>query len=252
MIASLYSLVSSVGLVYGASSGPLPPPPPIPSFSSVAPHEAKCRYGYLWHYVPDGKGGMTKVVTPYEPREGDIVFFDDMSKWWTFLYAIASTAPPFHAGIVVKEPDGTPAILEAGPDDTLYVYVLEAGHRLHTFEGVLQVRRCTVPLTPEQSAALTKFAMAQEGKRYALWRLLLQGTPVKSRGPLREKLFAKTYYERERWLCAEIVVSAAELVGLLDEKVIKGTNTYPLDIVDDHMYKLKPTYDDAGYWSPLP
>ena len=151
-----------------------------------------------------------------------------------------------------KSLDGTCAILESGPDDTLYVYVLDVGPRLHTFEGVIQVRRCKVALTAEQSATLTRFALAQEGKRYAMWRLLLQGTPIKTRGgPLRLKL-AKTHFDRQRWLCTEIVVAAAELVGLMDPHVIKATNTYPLDILDDHMYTLLPVYEEAAYWSPHP
>jgi hypothetical protein len=48
------------------------------------------------------------------------------------------------------------------------------------------------------------------------------------------------------------VVAAAELVGLMDPAVIKATNTYPLDIVDDHMYTLLPVYEEAAYWSPHP
>jgi hypothetical protein len=228
-----------------------PPPPPFPAAPAL-PVPPEAPYGYLWFYGPDGQGGTAKRVEPYCPHEGDIVFFDDMSKFWEFLYWIGHTAPPFHTGIVVKRPDGTPAILESGPDDTLYIYIFEASHRLRSFKGVLQVRRCTRALTPEQSAALWEFAKAQEGKGYAVWRLLLQGTPVKTRGgPLRLSL-AKTHFDRQRWLCTEIVVAAAELVGLMDPNVVKATNTYPLDIVDDHMYQLSPTYEEAAYWAPHP
>src|SRR5262249_30916708 len=160
--------------------------------------------GYLWTYRPDGHGGTAKEVLPYCPREGDIVFFDDQSKFWEFLYRIGHTAPPFHTGIVFKKPDGTYALLESGPDDTLYLCLSAVGRRLHTFEVVFRARRCKVALPPGQSATLTRFALAQEGKRYALWRLLLQGTPVKTRGgPLRLKL-AKTHFDRRRWLCTEI------------------------------------------------
>jgi hypothetical protein len=220
--------------------------------SLVFASEPNAPYGYLWWYHPDGKGGTAKVVQPYEPHEGDLVFFDDQSKFWEFLYWIGHTAPPFHVGIVIKMPDGSLAILESGPDDTLHVYILEAARRLHTFEGVIQVRRNKVPLTEEQSCTLTRFALAQEGKRYAVWRLLLQGTPIKTRGGPWRRSLAKTYFDRRRWLCCEIVVSAAELVGLMDPNVIKGTNTYPLDILDDHMYKLSPTFDEAAYWCAHP
>jgi hypothetical protein len=209
-------------------------------------------YGYLWIYEPDAHGGATKKVVPYQPHQGDILFFDDMSKWWEFLYWIGHTAPPFHSGIMMKKPDGTYALLESGPDDTVKVFILEAKERLHSFKGILQVRRCKVPLTPEQSKKLTEFSMAQEGKHYATWRLLLQGTPIKTRGgPLRCAL-AKTYFERDRWLCTEIVVAAAELIGLMDPTIVKGTNSYPLDILDDHMYNLAPVWEEAAYWCAQP
>ena len=82
-------------------------------------------------------------------------------------------SPPFHVGIVVKRRDGSLAVLESGPDDTLHVYILEAWRRLHTFKGILQVRCCKKELSPEESAKLTHFAVEQEGKRYAMWRTVV-------------------------------------------------------------------------------
>lgn len=209
-------------------------------------------YGYLWTYRTGPDGCTTREVIPYEPREGDLLFFDDMSVLWTKLYAIARTAPPFHAGIVVKKPDGRLAALEAGPDDTLHVYVLDLRPRLLTFKGVLQVRRARRCLTAEESARLTAFAQAQDGKRYAVWRLLLQGTPFKTRGgPLRDSL-AHTLFDRRRWLCAEIAVTASALVGLTDPQQVRGSCTYPLDIIDDHKHDLSATYEPYAYWAPHP
>lgn len=227
---------------------------PTPGLKTVvAPTQGPCPYGYLWTYKPDGNGGTVREVIPYEPREGDWIFFDDLSEWWTFLYKIASTAPPFHAGIVIKKPDGKLAVLESGPDDTLHVFVLDIIPRLHEFKGILQVRRCKHTLTPEQSARLTNFAMAQEGKRYAMWRLLLQGTPFKTKGgPLREKC-AHTLYDRKRWLCAEIVVTASALIGLTDGQKICGSNTYPLDIIENNKHpELCDVFHDYGYWARHP
>jgi len=54
--------------------------------------------GYLWDQKSDGKGGVTRTAIPYVPREGDVLLFDDMSEWWTFLYKIAETAPPLSCG----------------------------------------------------------------------------------------------------------------------------------------------------------
>jgi hypothetical protein len=247
MFPAVHSLVAASGLLFGGAM-----PSKLPAAGTPPPLPAEAPVGYLWFYRADDNWPARKEVVPYQPREGDLIFFDDQSKFWTFLYAIARTAPPFHVGIVVKRPDGQLAVLEAGPDDTLHVYVLDLVPRLQTFLGVLQVRRCKVVLSPEQSARLTAFAVTQEGKHYAVWRLLLQGTPCKTRGGLWRHKLAKTRFERNRWLCAEIAVTAAELVGLMDPNVIKGTNTYPLDIIDDHMYALLPVYEEYAYWAPLP
>lgn len=229
------------------------PPAPAPAPKPPAACPPRHPYGYLWIYRCNERGETVKEVIPYEPREGDWLFFDDMSKWWTFLYKIASTAPPFHAGIVVRKPDGQLAALESGPDDTLHVYVLELIERLHTFKGVLQVRRVKRCLTPEQSRCLTNFAMAQEGKRYAMWRLLLQGTPCKTKGGPFRNWCAHTLYDRRRWLCAEIVVTASALIGLTDGDKIRGSNTYPLDIIDNSKHpELADVYEDAAYWCPHP
>lgn len=208
--------------------------------------------GYLKSPSVEGAGDEAPAIRPYVPHEGDLIFFDDQSVLWERLYKLGGTKPPFHVGIVVKKPDGSMAVLESGPDDTLHVYILEAERRLHTFKGVLQVREAKRALTPEQSASLTKFAVEQEGKRYAMWRLLLQGTPFKSRGRFRTKLFGATYECRSRWLCAEIVCSAENLIGFFDGKLIKGTDTYPLDIVDDHLYDLAPYFHEAATWSATP
>ena len=214
---------------------------------------ARHRYGYLWTYKLNDSGQTAREVVPYEPKEGDWLFFDDLSLWWKFLYKIARTGPPYHSGIVVKKPDGQLAVLEAGPDDTLHVFVLDLIPRLHTFKGILQVRRVKRCLTPEESARLTAFAEAQKGKKYAKWRLILQGSPIKTRGgPLRESL-AHTLYDRKRWLCAEIVVTASALVGLTDGDWIHGSNTYPLDILDNKKYpELAEVFEDAAYWAPHP
>jgi hypothetical protein len=212
--------------------------------------------GYLYQTV-QGPTGPTSNAVPYVPREGDLIFFDDRKPFWDFLYSIAETAAPFHVGIVVKRPDGNLAVLEAGPDDTLHVFVLDITPRMNEFlkdfpKGNLQVRQCKACLTPEQSKALTDFAVRNDGKRYAWLRLLLQGTHFRRRGTWREEAWATTRLSREAWLCCEIVVSAAHLVGLIDGKVVKGETTYPLDIVNDNRFDLSPNFGPAYYWAPVP
>ena len=62
----------------------------------------------------------------------------------------------------LAQPDGSLGILEAGPNDTLYVRVLDMLPHLKEYEdkGPLWIRRRRVPLTAEQSAQLTDFVIA--------------------------------------------------------------------------------------------
>lgn len=206
-------------------------------------------FGYLWDQTSNSEGKVEKTSRTFAPKEGDILLFDDMSPFWAKLYSIAGTGPPFHAGIVFKKTDGSLAVLESGPDDTLHVYLLDLEPRLYNFKGSIQVREAKRALTKEESEILTNFAYAQNGKRYAMWRLLLQGTYFRHRGGLKEKHLAATYDERTRWLCAEIVVSAGALVNLIDRDKVKATVTYPLDMVDDVRIDLSATYGPTVYWS---
>src|SRR5438270_13987079 len=73
------------------------------------------------------------AATAYVPREGDLVFFDDDSPIWQTLFAIAGTGPPLHMGIVVKLPGNRWSVLEAGPDDGIWVELRDLVPRLHQF-----------------------------------------------------------------------------------------------------------------------
>ncbi len=134
--------------------------------------------------IPAARVRQPDRVEPYVPREGDFVFYDDRSVVWRPLFAIAGTGPPLHMGTVVRKTHGKFAVLEAGPDDTVWVKLLDLGPRLKQFhddfpKGTITIRRCKICLTRERSAALTKFAQAQNGKRYAVLRLLAQGTSIR-------------------------------------------------------------------------
>src|SRR5215469_15061876 len=108
-----------------------------------------------------GPGPTPGKAVAYAPREGDLIFYDDHSRVWNTLFALAGTGPPLHMGIVVKKPDGTFAVLEAGPDDTVWVKLLDLAPRLRQFRrdfhGTVTIRRCKVTLGRKQSAALTRF-----------------------------------------------------------------------------------------------
>ena len=205
--------------------------------------------GYLTREIKGPDKTVRKEVIPYVPREGDLVFYDDKSIFWTILFAYAGTGPPLHMGIVVKKADGKYAVLEAGPDDSIKVYILDLAARLKDFKGSITIRRCKVKLSAEKSAALTKFAREQDGKPYAVIRLLLQGTSFRSRGPIREMFLAGTYLDRWSWFCSELAVAAGTVAGLFDPAVVRANVTYPRDIVDNQRFNLSKTWHDGETWN---
>jgi hypothetical protein len=205
-------------------------------------------------YLVSAQGKAMKPE-PYSPREGDLVFFDDQSPIWTVLFAWAGTGPPLHMGIVVKRYNGSLAILEAGPDDSIWVTIQVVAPRLHQFDkdfhGTISIRRCKKDLSRVKSKALTSFAEAQEGKMYAILRLLMQGTPLRSRGFPRELFLASTQLDRWSWICSELVVAAGTVAGLFPARV-KANVTYPQDIVNNGRHDLSRTWHDAETWRPSP
>jgi hypothetical protein len=200
--------------------------------------------GYLAAKAKDSHGKSR----PYLPREGDLIFYDDHSLVWTVLFAWAGTGPPLHMGIVVRRPDGSLGVLEAGPDDTIKVDIIGLQKRFKEFQGTITVRRCKTVLTKEKSAALTKFATAQNGKPYAVVRLLLQGTSFRSRGPIRELFLGHTYLDRYSWICSELAVAGGAVAGLIDPKAVPANVVYPQDVVDDHRYDLSRHYHREEVW----
>jgi len=198
--------------------------------------------------------GKAKEAEPYTPREGDMVFFDDHSPYWTVLFAWAGTGAPLHMGIVMKRYNGSLAILEAGPDDSIWVTIQAVGPRLKQFDkdfqGTITIRRCKKDLNAKQSKALTRFAEAQEGKQYAIIRLLLQGTPLRSRGLFGELLLGQTSIERWSWICSELVVAAGTVAELFPSRV-KANATYPLDLVNNRRHDLSRIWQDAATWRPV-
>jgi hypothetical protein len=193
--------------------------------------------------VPRGSG----AAVAYQPREGDLVFYDDHKLVWTLLFAYAGTGSPLHVGIVVKKADGRLAVLEAGPDDTVWVDLIDLVPRLEKFQGTVTIRRCKKELTRAQSLALSRFALQQEGKRYAVLRLLLQGTWLRPRGPLG-LLYAKTYLDRDSWICSELAVAASVVAGLLERGRVPANATYPRDLVDNRRYDLSAVWHDPAEW----
>lgn len=199
-------------------------------------------------WLLEGAQSVSGLRQPYLPQPGDIVFYDHWSMRSRFFYTLARTGKPYHAGVVVNLPDGRPAILEAGPYDYTHVFLMDALPRMRTHSGTIWVRRLRQPLTPEESARLTHFALHQTGKGFALIRLIVEVTPFRAHGCLHSQLFGSPKTERHSWFCSELVVAALAVAGRIDPHVIKPNTVYPRDLFRDCPYDLKPCWEEPRRW----
>lgn len=171
-------------------------------------------------------------AVPYVPQPGDIMLRLDGNIFWRTTHAMALAFAPNGSGIVFARPDGSLAVLEAGPNDTMWVGTPDLLPHLGEYDaiGKVWIRRRCVPLTPEQSAKLTAFALAEDGKRFALPRLGGQLTIFRSRGPLRTRWVGKPHGDRKSYFCSELVCEACVAAGLLDPERTRPCATYPRDL----------------------
>src|SRR5438105_7311677 len=88
---------------------------------------------YIFKYEPRPNGQMQPRAYEYVPQPGDIVFFDDHNKNWEVGYKFVGSGPPFHSGLVIALPDGSPAMIESGPDDTMWVRILLMPSRIQNY-----------------------------------------------------------------------------------------------------------------------
>jgi hypothetical protein len=253
LIAQLGWLPAVAGEPASRSTVAAPPARAFPvAASKLTQSQAPHRDGYLVRSEPQPAHNEAYHSEPYHPQPGDVVLYtlSKYEKW----FRLAGTGPPTHAGIVFARPEGTPAILElTGPRVMLAkVCHLDVGPRLLEYPGEIMVRQPRTPLTAEQSAALTNFALAQEGDDFARGRLILQGTPLRCRYGLRLQLFGHTYLDRRRWICSEIVIAAAASAGMLDPSAYPANAMYPRDLAFDERYDLSHAYKPPVAWTPAP
>ena len=198
----------------------------------------------------------------YTPQPGDIMLATDGSVFWKIMHNVAGTGHPTHSAIVFARPDGSMAILEGGPHDTLKCRTMAAVAHLKSYEeeGRVWIRRRAVPLTPEQSAKLTDFALASDGRWFALQRLGVQLTLLRTRGPIRTYFVGQPHGDRSSYFCSELVTEACVAAGLLDAETARPSATYPRDLyldrslnpyLNQHL-KLAPAWDPPARWSSMP
>jgi hypothetical protein len=196
---------------------------------------------------------LRQPAEPYVPQPGDLFLCTGREMWAKVGHRAALTAAPQHSGIVFARPDGSLALLEAGPHNTVHCHSTDLIPQLWSYadhERVWIRRRC-LPLTPEQSAALTAFALAAEGKRFAVIRMIAQVTPVRSRGPLRTCWLGGPHGDRCSYFCSELVVEACVAAGLFDSATTRPAATYPRDLFFGHSTNLYlDRHLDLSAWAP--
>jgi hypothetical protein len=173
---------------------------------------------------------------PYCPQPGDILLATDQKIFWKITHNLAGTGHPHHTGIVFARPDGSMAVLEAGPHDTIRIRNLDWYPHMCEYEqqGRIWIRQRKCPLTAEQSACLTEFALPQEGKFFALGRLGKQLTPFRSRGPLRTEFMGLPHgSDRRSYYCSELGLEALVASGTVDAETSRPAAIYPRDIFFD-------------------
>jgi hypothetical protein len=198
---------------------------------------------------------MRCPAEPYVPQAGDIMLHLDGSIFWKVTHYLAGAFNPNGSGIVYCRPDGTPALLEAGPNDTLWCRTLDLLPHLKEYcDGghKVWIRRRKVPLTPEQSARLTEFALAANGKRFALGRLGLQLTPFRTRGLLRTWFVGKPHGDRASYFCSELVTESCVAAGILCRERTRPSATYPHDLFYGRSFNpfIDRHLDINEFWCP--
>jgi hypothetical protein len=115
-----------------------------------------------------------------------------------------------------------------------------------------------VPLTAEQSARLTEFALNVNCRNFAIGRLAGQLTIFRTRGPIRTAFVGKPRgINQSGYFCSELVVEACVYAGLMNPCTARPSATYPRDLYMDrspNLYlnrhlKLAPHWDPPARWT---
>jgi len=242
-------MFAAVALSLAVSSGadPVGPTRYPPAYIPV-----EAPFGYLYSPAADVHLAVRLPATQYAPKAGDVLLMSNTNRLWTLAYRFALTGKPGHSGIVVAMPDGQLGILEAGYTSTTWTRLTALDYKLNQYPGSIWVRQRFVPLTPEQDARLTEFALHAADQPYATVRFLSQGTPFRTRGPIRTEFMGRPQGMRDRYLCGELVVESLVYAGLVDPQTARPSATYPQDMFYD---RSRNPYIDrhpplAGGWAP--
>jgi hypothetical protein len=222
--------------------------------SLVGPGEAET-IGYLYQPSFDVPGELRGPARPYHPAPGDIFLSTD--KLWIAVvgHKLAGAKGIHHSGLIILRPDGSPGSLEAAPHHVPYVRVLGLVENMGRYEeegNAVWVRQRKTPLTAEQCKKLTQFAMAQDGKLFAWWRVAAQVTALRSRSHVRYSSMGTPNGDRKAYYCSELVLETLLAAGLLDPNRTRPSATFPSELffgASDIPF-INDTLDINAYWEP--
>jgi hypothetical protein len=174
----------------------------------------------------------------YLPQPGDVMLATDDNLFWKVTHAMAFAFEPHNSAIIVARRDGSLAVFEAGPNDTMRIRRLDMLPHLKEYadKGPIWIRKRKTPLTAEQNACLTEFSERQDGKLFALQRLGVLLTPFRDRGPVRTAFMGKPHGDRHTYYCSELVLESCVAAGLCDRETTRPSASFPHDLFYDQSY----------------
>lgn len=186
---------------------------------------------------------LREPCDPYCPQPGDIYLATEDWFLARFGHLTVFSGAPHHSGIVFAMPDGRMALMEGGPDSTLYIRILDLIPQMTHYTDTKRVwiRQRRVPLTPEQSRRLTAFCLAAADRPFALTRMVKERSPFRAKGRLRTPLIGRPHAAdfnpdnpepsmRNRYFCSELVTEACVAAGLLDPRTTRPMSMYPREL----------------------
>jgi hypothetical protein len=229
-----------------------------PSSQVQVPGSYLCQPAYARDW--EARGPLERYV----PQPGDIFLASDQRLWFRWGHLIAGANGVHHSGIVFVRPDGRLGLIEAGPFNKTMVEVMDPYEHISAHQRVgdrVWIRRRRCQLTPEQSARLTAFATAQEGKPFALARWFGQLTPLRTRGPFKTWFVGEPKGDRPRWFCSELVSECCVAAGIFDRSIARPSAIYPSDLfwgrsynlyLNRHLDELLAAWYPPARWMPEP
>ncbi|MBX9585121.1 MAG: hypothetical protein K2X87_32850 [Gemmataceae bacterium] len=220
---------------------------------------ADAPFGYAYAPARDLDKVPRYPARRYDPQPGDVILMSDPIPRSRLLYALALTGAPGHGGVVVRRPDGSLGLLEAGFNESLWTRVVPLDYRLSHYPGTVWVRRLCRPLSADQDAGLTAFACAADGTRYSVLGITVQLTPFSHRGLFRTSHLGRSRGPGRRFFCSEAILEALVAAGAVDPAVARPSATYPRDLFFDRALNpyvnrhppLAGGWDPPALWTPI-